>query len=115
MHKRGLAHHARRRSDTSRETNCDLVQLLIGQLDLFCNWTAALQRLWLERPKLFEDRGDCVLAPGLDDLAALELVRIDVADQCPQSFQVLTPRARLIVLFDEWYGQLFLQLIKREL
>src|ERR1043165_9814359 len=85
MYERGFAHQAWRRCETAGNAHDELVQLF---------------RL-LNSAKLFDDGSDRVLFTWLDDVTARELVRINVADQFAQRFEMLAPRDRLIVFFDE--------------
>src|SRR5712664_4220018 len=105
MNKSSFAHHAGWRSNASGESNCDLIQLLVCQLNLFRCGTLPLGRPGLKRAKLFGDGCDRIFFPGLYRLAAFELIRVGVTDQPAQSFQVLLPGLGLIVLFYEWYRQ----------
>ena len=105
MHKRSLAHHARRRSNTSGHANRDLVQLLVGALDWFRRRTFTLAQFRLKRVKLFDHCRDRVFTVGIYQVAAFELIGISVADELAQSLQVFLSCSRLIVLFDEWYRQ----------
>src|SRR5712691_8412698 len=55
----------------------------------------------LEALELFQNRSNGVFVGRIvGDVAAHKLVRIDVADEPTQSFEMLAPRARLIVLRD---------------
>ena len=54
--------------------------------------------------KLFDDSGDRVFSTLLDNLASFEFIWVDVADELAQSFEVLAPRYRLVVVFDKRYG-----------
>jgi hypothetical protein len=78
---------------------------LICELDRF--WRGAFVRacLWFKSAKLFNHGGDCVIATGFYDLASFEFIGIDIPYELAQSSQMLMSRSRLIVLFDEWYGQ----------
>src|SRR5438128_289821 len=102
MNKRRLAHHARRRGDASSHRDANLLQLSVSGFQRVRRRLLALINLRLEAPKSLDDGGNRVFASRrLSDVAALKLVRIDVAHQAAQSVEMLVPRAGLIVLFDE--------------
>ena len=123
MHERGLAHHARRRSNAAAEAHADLVQLFVYGLKrfgfgFFAGLSFAGQRLQdLCKRRVANNPGDRMLireianrvftTGAVRDIAARELVGIDVADQRPQRLEVLVAGARLIVIFDKGYGQRF--------
>src|SRR3989442_5943162 len=101
MDERSFAHYAWRRGDASVDSNRNPIQLLVGRLDLFGGRTGALGNFWLKRTKLFNDVRNSIFTSRGDDLAAHELVWIDVADQLAQSIEMLLSRARLIVVGDD--------------
>jgi len=80
-----FTHLARRRCEAAGNADDDLVQLF-GRFEVL---------------KLCDDRADRVFSALFDDLAALEFVWIDVADEFAQRVEMFAPRDGLIVLFDE--------------
>src|SRR5687767_15817002 len=101
MDERRLAHHARRRRNASGQPHAKRVQLLVRELELFRCRLAVVARLRFKAAEFFDYGADRILAPGLDDLAALKLIRIDIPDELAQRLEVLSPGDRLIVIFDE--------------
>src|SRR5947208_9031879 len=113
MNKSRFAHHAGRRSNAPTESNCDFIQLPVGELNLFRCGTLPLGGPWLKRAKLFGDGCDRVFLPGLYRLAAFELIGVGVTDKPAESFQVLLPGMGLIVLLNEGYRQNFAPKVRR--
>src|SRR5258708_9723468 len=102
MNKRGLAHHARRRGDASGQRDANLLQFGVRGIQRFRRSILAFINLRLQFPKCGYDRSNRIFASRrLGDVAALKLVRIDVAYKAAQSVEMLVSRAGLIVLFDE--------------
>jgi hypothetical protein len=115
MHEGGFAHHARRRTDAARYANLYLVQFRVDGFEFFSRRSLARLGLAHDCIKGIPERftgdelayslrvGDCcngIFASG--HVAALELVRVDIADHHAQPFEVLAARARLVIVFDEW-------------
>src|SRR4030095_3043985 len=113
MDESGLAHVAWRRSNSSRESHVELIQLLVGQFDLFRAWSAVAANLWLKSSELLYDCRDSVFSAWFNDLAAFEFVWIDVAYHMSQSFQVLATRSCLIVFFKKRKGHKSSDYIRR--
>ena len=104
MNERSFAHHARRRSDATGESHGELVQLLIREFEFFSRGRSP-SAVFGSKPRNFSTMPrDRVFSSRLDNLAAFELVWIDVADKLAQRVEMLAPRDGLIVLFDKWYG-----------
>ena len=82
-----------------------MVQLLICEFELFGRGPFAFTGFRLKTTELFDDRADRIFASRLHDLAALKLVRIHIADQLAQRFEMFAARVCLIVIFDEWNRQ----------
>src|SRR5205814_7460943 len=102
MNERRLAHYPRRRGDAARQRDTNLLQFGVRGFQRFRRRLLAFINLRLEFPKRGYDRSDRIFAGRrLSDVAALKLVWVDVAHQTAQSFEMLVPRADLIVLFNE--------------
>ncbi len=99
MHEGGLAHDARRAADAAADADFRLVQLRVGALDLLRGRALVFHDLRLVLFETRDDGRDRVLVSR--HVAALELVRIRVADQPVQLLKVLASRLCLVVLFDE--------------
>src|SRR6266550_30110 len=102
MNEGRLAHHPRRRGDASSKRDANLLQLSVSGFQRVRRRLLAFINLRLAAPKSLDDGSNRVFAGRrLSDVAALKLIRIDVAHQTAQSVEMLVPRASLIVLFDE--------------
>src|SRR5207237_1480220 len=99
MHERGLAHHARRRGDPPGDAHASLIQFVIRRFERVSRRFLSFYNLRLETFELFNYGSDRVFAGCIRrDVAALELIRIDVAHQHAQSFEVFAPRPCLVVI-----------------
>ena len=99
MNESDFTHLARRRRNATGEPHREVVQLAVGKLQFFRRGAAVGRALWFKRAKIFHDRADRVFAAGFGDLAALKLVRINVADELAQRVEMRAARNRLIILF----------------
>ena len=96
-----FAHHAGWGSDASGESHRKVVELPVCRLQFFCRRTPIHWNLWFDGAKLLDDRSNRVFAALFDNLAALELVWVDIADEFAQRVEMRAARNGLIVLFDE--------------
>src|SRR5436309_3810831 len=89
MHERGFAHHARRRGDAAGDAHENFIQFVIGRFERVGRRLLSFYDLRFETLELFNYGRDRVFAGCIrGNVAALELIRIDVAHQLAQSFEV---------------------------
>src|ERR1043165_7777882 len=102
MHERGLAHYARRRGDATGEAHLDFSQFGVRRFQHFSGWLFAFSNFRFISFETRDNRSDRVFTRGsVSDVAALEFVRIDVADQRAQRLKVSAARDSLIVFFEK--------------
>src|SRR5436309_1079545 len=110
MHERGFAHHARRRGDAAGDAHVNFIQFVIGRFERVDGRFLSCYNLRLETFELFDYGSNCVFAGCVrGDIAALELVRIDVAHQLAQSFEVFVPRPGLVIVGNDILRKLISQ------
>ena len=87
MHERCFAHHAGRRADASADADFEVIQLFVRGFELFGRRTLSLFELREMFRNLFMagNRRHCIFAfNALCNVAALKLVRVDIADELAQ-------------------------------
>jgi hypothetical protein len=99
MDERGLAHHARRAANAPADAHSHLVKLRVRSLKRVRRGAFAFFNFRFVLSEILDNRRNRILRAR--HAAALKLVRISVAHQTAQLFQMLLARARLVVIFYE--------------
>src|SRR2546423_6418249 len=100
MNERSLAHDARRRGYAPGGSQlADLFQFCVDAFERFGRWPLTFRKLGHAVSEFFYECGDGVFVAC--DVAALELVRVDVPYERAQFVQVFFTRAGLVVVFYE--------------
>src|SRR5215813_587124 len=103
MYEGRFAHHARRGGKSSRDPHVNPVQPGIGSFQNISRRLLAGFYAWLKFPEGLTDRSDGVFAGrGAGHIAALEFIRVDVADQPAQGREMFAAGCGLIVLVKRW-------------